>query len=66
MQEGAGGVKRGQEGYEESYSNGKLRRQEGIKQGLRDILLVSYEENDTSWDHEDQSKRCKKSVNCLL
>ena len=27
---------------------------------------MSYEEYDTSWDHEDQSKRCKKSANCLL
>jgi len=66
MQEGAGGVKRGQAEYGESHSNSKLRRQEWIKRGLRDILPVSYEEYDTSWDHEDQSKRCKKSVNCLL
>ena len=66
MQEGAGGVKRGQIGYGENHSYGKMRRREGIKRGLRDILPVSYEEYDTSWDHEDQSKRCKKSVNCLL
>jgi len=29
-------------------------------------MPVSYEEYDTSWDLEDQSKRCKRSVNCLL
>ena len=29
-------------------------------------MPVSYEEYDTSWDPEDQSKKCKRSVNCLL
>ena len=66
MQEGGVGVKRGQSESRENHSNGKLRRREGIKRGLRDILPVSYEEYDTSWDYEDQSKRCKRSVNCLL
>jgi len=27
---------------------------------------VSYEEYETSWDLEDQSKRCKRKINCLL
>ena len=27
---------------------------------------MSYEEYDTSWDLEDQSKKCKMAVNCLL
>lgn len=59
-------MKRGQAWYGENHSNGKLRRQEGIKRSLHDILPVSYGEYYTSWDIEDQSKRCKKSVNCLL
>ena len=50
----------------ENPGNGKLRRREGIKRGLRDTMPVSYEEYDTSWDLEDQSKRCQRSVNCLL
>ena len=27
---------------------------------------MNYEEYDTSWDLEDQSKTCKRAVNCLL
>ena len=63
MQEG---VKRGPAGCIENPGNGKLRRREGIKRGLQDMLPVSYEEYDTSLDLEDQSKRCKTTVNCLL
>ena len=59
MQEGSTGVKRGQPECVENPCNCKLRRREGIKHSLRDIALVSYEEYDTSWDLEDQSKRCK-------
>ena len=66
MQEGNTGVKRGQPECVENPCNGKLRRREGIKRSLRDIAPVSYEEYDTSWDLEDQSKRCKRAVNCLL
>ena len=66
MQEGGTGVKRGQPECVENPCNSKLRRREGIKRSLRDIALVSYEEYDTSWDLEDQSKRCKRAVNCLL
>ena len=66
MQEGGTGVKRGPAGCFENPSNGKLRRREGIKRGLQDMLPVSYEEYDTSWDLEDQSKRSKTVVNCLL
>ena len=66
MQEKGAGVKRGQSEHAENLVNGKLRRREGIKRGLRDIDRVSYEEYDNSWDLEDQSKRCKRAVNCLL
>ena len=66
MQEGVTGVKRGQPECVDNPCNGKLRRREGIKRSLRDIALVNYEEYDTSWDLEDQSKRCKRVVNCLL
>ena len=59
MQEGSTGVERGQPECVENPCNCKLRRREGIKHSLRDIALVSYEEYDTSWDLEDQSKRCK-------
>ena len=38
------GVKRGQAECVENPGNGKLRRREGIKQGLRDITPMSYEE----------------------
>ena len=27
---------------------------------------MSYEEYEESWDLEDQSKKCKRAVNCLL
>ena len=29
-------------------------------------MPVSYEEYENSWDIEDQSKRCKRALNCLL
>ena len=64
--EGGTGEKRGKPEYEERSSNGKLRRREGIKRSLRDITPVSYEEYEESWDLEDQSKKCKRAVNCLL
>ena len=67
MQEGVTGVKkRGQAECVENPCNGKLRRREGIKRGLQDITPVSYEEYNTSWDLEDQSKKCRRAVNCLL
>ena len=66
MQERVTGVKRGKSECVENLCNGKLRRREGIKQGLRDITPVSYEEYDDSWDLEDQSKKCKRAANCLL
>ena len=66
MQEGITGVKRGLSECVENLCNGKLRRREGIKRGLRDSTPVNYEEYDTTWDLEDQSKRCKRVVNCLL
>ena len=66
MQEGVTGVKRGQSECEENPCNGKLRRREGIKRGLQDITPVSYEEYNTSWDLEDQSKKCRRALNCLL
>ena len=61
IQEGVTGVKRGQSECVENPCNGKLRRREGIKRGLRDITPVNYEEYDSSWDLEDQSKRCKRA-----
>ena len=66
MQEGSTGVKRGQPECIENPCNSQLRRREGIKLSLQDIAPVSYEEYNTSWDLEDQSKRCKRVVNCLL
>ena len=66
MQEKGAGVKRGQWEHVENLVNAKLRRREGIKRGLQDIEPISYEEYDNSWDLEDQSKRCKRAVNCLL
>ena len=66
MQERVTGVKRGKLECVENPCNGKLRRREGIKWGLRDITPVSYEEYDDSWDLEDQSKKCKRAANCLL
>ena len=66
MQKGGTGVKRGPLECVENPSNGKLRRREGIKHGLQDMVPVSYEEYVTSWDLEDQSKRCKRAINCLL
>ena len=66
MQEGGAGVKRGQSEHMEKHGKGKFRRREGIKRGLRDIIPVSYEEYDSSWDQQYQSKKCKKSLNCLL
>ena len=66
MQEKGAGVKRGQSEHAENLINGKLRRREGIKRGLQDMDPMSYEEYDDSWDLEDQSKRCKRAVNCLL
>ena len=64
--EGGTGEKRGKPECEERASNGKLRRREGIKRSLWDITPVSYEEYEESWDLEDQSKKCKRAVNCLL
>ena len=61
IQEGVTGVKRGQSECVENPCNGKLRRREGINRGLRDITPVNYEEYDSSWDLEDQSKRCKRA-----
>ena len=66
MQEGVTREKRGQSEFVENPGNGKLRRREGIKQGLRDIVLASYEEYNDSWDLENQSKKCKMEANCLL
>ena len=66
MQERGAGVKRGQSECVDSRVSGKLRRREGIKRELRDITPVNYEEYDPSWDLEDQSKKCKMAVNCLL
>ena len=66
MQKGSTGVKREQPECVENPCKGKLRRRERIKRSLRDISPVNYEEYDTSWDLEDQSKRCKRAVNCLL
>ena len=66
MQEGGTGVKRGQPECIENPCNGKLRRRDGIQRSLRDIASVNYEEYNTCWDLEDQSKRCKRVVNCLL
>ena len=65
-EEGAIGEKRGQSECVERSGNGKLRRREGIKCSLRDITPVSYEEYKESWDLEDQSKKCRRAVNCLL
>ena len=65
----AGGGWGGEEGADRARGNssqGMWRKREGNKRGLQDTLPVSYEEYDTSWDQEDQSKKCKKSVNCLL
>ena len=50
MQEGAGGVKRGQTELEKNLHHDKWRKQEGIKRGLRDIPCVPYEEYEASWD----------------
>ena len=66
MQERGAGVKRGQSEHVDSQVNGKLRRREGIKRGLRDTMPMNYEEYDPSWDLEDQSKKCKMNINCLL
>ena len=66
QEEGVTVEKRGQSGCVERSGNGKLRRREGIKQSLRDITPVSYEEYEESWDLEDQSKKCRRAVNCLL
>ena len=65
-EEGGTGEKRGLSECGERLGNDKLQRREGIKQSLRDITPVSYEEYDDSWDLEDQSKKCKKAANCLL
>ena len=65
-EEGGTGEKRGKPECEERSSKGKLRRREGIKRSLRDIAPVSYEEYEESWDLEDQSKKCRRAVNCLL
>ena len=59
-------MKRGKTGCIENQSQLKMRRREGLKRGLRDTLPVSYEEYDVSWDHENQSKKCRNQVNCLL
>ena len=66
MQEGVTGVKRGQSECIENLCKGKLGRREGIKRGIWDNTPVSYVEYKDSWDLEDQSKKCKKAVNCLL
>ena len=65
-EEGGVGEKRGQPECGERAGNGKLRRREGIKRSLQDIIPASYEEYDDSWDLEDQSKKCKRAANCLL
>ena len=65
-EEGGTGEKREKPECEERFSNGKLQRREGIKRSLRDIAPVSYEEYEESWDLEDQSKKCRRAVNCLL
>ena len=65
-EEGGTGEKRGKPEWEERSSNSKLRRREGIKRSLRGITPVSYEEHEESWDLEDQSKKCRRAVNCLL
>ena len=65
-EEGGKGEKRELTGCEELSGNGKSRRREGIKRSLRDIAPVSYEEYEESWDLEDQSKKCRRGVNCLL
>ena len=59
-------MKRGKTGCIENQSQLKMRRREGLKRGLRDTLPVSYEEYDVSWDHENQSKKCRNQVNFLL
>ena len=42
-------------------------RQRQIEKKRRDkAWFTSYEQYESSWDLEDQSKRCKRSVNCLL
>ena len=65
-EEGGRGEKRELTECVELPGNGKSRRREGIKRSLRDIAPVSYEEYEESWDLEDQSKRCRRGVNCLL
>ena len=65
-EEGVTREKRRQSECDERLDNGKLRRREGIKRGLRDITPVSCEEYDESWDLEDQSKKCKRETECLL
>ena len=66
VQEGAGGVKRGQTELEKNLHHDKWRKREGIKRGLRDIPHVPYEEYEASWDQEIQAKKCKGSINCIL
>ena len=65
-EEGGKGEKRELTECVEVFGNGKSRRREGIKRSLRDITPVSYEEYEESWDLEDQSKKCRRAVNCLL
>ena len=65
-EEGGRGEKRELTECVELPGNGKSRRREGIKRSLRDIAPVSYEEYEESWDLEDQSKKCRRGVNCLL
>ena len=65
-EEGGKGEKRELTECEELAGNGKLRRREGIKRSLRDTAPVSYEEYEESWDLEDQPKKCRRGVNCLL
>ena len=65
-EEGGTGEKSGKPECEERSSNSKLRRREGIKRSLRDNAPVSNEEYEESWDLEDQSKKCRRGVNCLL
>ena len=67
MSEGkVNGEKRNPSECDDRLGNGKWRRREGIKRNLQDIAPVSYEEYDENWDIEDQSKKCKNEINCLL
>ena len=50
----------------ERNDTGKWQRREGMKRNLRDLTPVSYMEYDTSWEDVNQSKKCRKEINCQL